>query len=311
MRVPIRSWSALVYVAVALAVASSAAAQIEDQLSEYAEANGEGYLQPIADAIGADLNGGLWHSAYIPEDAFYVNVETRLIAVFFGDDQRTFTYTPGPGDQDPTDGASLKVPTAVGDTEGGVIPTVAPPEIAYVPGFDINSFAVAVPQIRIGAVRGTEAVIRYIAFDAGGDVELGNMSLIGLGARHSISQYMAPDFPVDLAAGFFWQSFKLGDELIESQAMTFGVQVSKRYPAGFAIIEPYGGLAYDMFSMDVTYDFEGARDTETVNLEMESDASVRFTLGLHVQAAFLDINGEYNFAAMNGFALGVGFTFGG
>jgi len=309
MHVPIRSWSVLVCAAVMLVIATSAAGQIEDQINGYKGVNGEGYLQPLADAIGADLNGGLWHSAYIPQEGFYVNIETRLLNVYFDDEQRTFTFTLPEG-QTAEQGESLSVPSVVGDTEGGVILVDGFPDAGYAPGFDINSFAVAVPQIRIGAVKGTEAVIRYIAFDAG-DVELGNMSLLGLGARHSISQYMDPDFPVDIAAGFFWQSFKLGDELIDASAMTFGVHGSKRFPAGFAIIEPYAGLGFDMFSMDVSYVFdEDGPDEETIDLAMESDAAVRFTLGLHLQAAFLDLNAEYNIAAMNGFALGLGFTFG-
>lgn len=309
MHVPIRSWTVLVCAAAMLVIASSAVAQIEDQVSEYAEANGEGYLQPLADAIGADLNGGLWYSAYIPEEGFYVNIEARLLNVYFDDEHRTFTYTPMEG-EDPVAGESLEVPTVVGAPMGGAIPTEGLDQIMYPPGFDINSFAIAVPQIRIGAVKGTEAIIRYIAIDAG-DTELGNISLVGVGARHSISQYMAPDFPVDLAAGFFWQSFKLGDELMDAQAMTFGVQASKQFAAGFAIVEPYGCVSYDTFKMDVSYVFnEDELDEETINLEMESDATARFTLGLHVKAAFLDLSGEYSFAAMNGFALGLGFAFG-
>ena len=306
MRVPIRSWRVLACAVAMLIVASTATAQVEDQLSEYAEANGEGYLQPVADALGADLNGGIWHTAYVPQEGFYVSLETRLVAAFFGDDQRTFTYTPGPGDSEPDEGASLEVPTVVGDTEGGVIP----PDIAYAPGFDINSFALAAPQVRIGAFMGTEALFRYVALDVG-DSEFGSMSLVGVGGRHSISQWMSPDFPVDLAAGFFWQSFQLGDDLIDARAMTFGVQASKRISSGFAVIEPYGCISYDTFKMDVTYEFEGDdREEETINLEMESDGAVRVTLGLHAQAAFLDLSGEYSFGNMNGFALGVGVNFG-
>jgi hypothetical protein len=198
----------------------------------------------------------------------------------------------------------------VGATEGGVIDVDGAPDEEYVPGFDINSFAIATPQIRIGGFKGTEFIIRYIALDVG-DVELGNMSLLGLGARHSISQYFDPEFPVDIAAGFMWQNFKLGEELIDAQAMTFGVQGSKRFPAGFAIIEPYVGVGYDMASMDVTYDFEGDDGAEPISLEMESDAAMRFTLGLHLQAAVVDLNAEYNIAGQNGFALGLGFAFGG
>jgi len=309
MRVPIRTWIALACAAAMLLVASSAAAQIEDQLDDYAAANGEGYLQPLADGIGGDLNSGIWRGAYVPKEGFYIALEIPLVATFFDDDQRTFTFTPDPDGNQPIDGASLLVPTVVGDTEGGTIPTTVPPELVYAPGFDINSFALAVPQIRIGAYQGTEAVIRYIAIEAG-DTELGNMSLVGLGARHSISQWMDPEFPVDISAGFFWQKFQLGEDLIDAQAMTFGVQFGKRFPQGVAIIEPYAALSYDTFKMDVSYDFEDdGRTTEVIDLEMESEAGMKFTLGLKAQVGFVDLNGEYNFGTQSGFALGIGFAF--
>jgi hypothetical protein len=308
MRVPIRSLALLACVAAALFVAYSAAAQVEDKLQDYSAANGEGYIQPLADAIGADLNSGIWRSAYVPEEGFYVVLEVPLMATFFSDEQRTFEYTPM-GDDDPINNPSI-VPTVVGDAEGGTIPTVNPPEIAYPPGFDINSFALTAPQIRIGAFKGTEAVLRYIAIDVG-DTEFGSISLIGVGARHSISQYMSPDFPVDIAAGFFWQKFELGDTLIDAQAMTFGVQVGKRIPSGFAIIEPYACLAYDTFTMDVTYDYDtDGGGTETIDLDMESDPGVKLTLGLHADVSFLNLSGEYNFGSQGGFALGLGFAFG-
>ena len=296
MHVPIRSWSVLACAVAILIVASTAIAQVEDQLSDYTAANAEGYLQPLADALGADLNGGIWHTAYIPQEGFYLSFETRLVATFFSDEQRTFTY----------DGTSVDVPTVVGDAQGGTIS----PGADYAPGFDINSFALAVPQLRIGAFKGTEALFRYIALDVG-DTEFGSLSLVGVGGRHSISQWMDPGFPVDIAAGFFWQKFTLGDDLIDMQAMTFGVQASKRISSGFALIEPYGCISYDTSKMDVTYEFEGGTaEDETINLEMESDGGVRLTLGLHAQAAFLDLSGEYSFGNMNGFALGVGVNFG-
>ena len=148
-----------------------------------------------------------------------------------------------------------------------MIPTTTPPGIAYAPGFDINSFALAVPQVRIGAYKGTEAVIRYIALDVG-DVELGSVSLIGVGGRHSISQCMDPDFPVDIAAGLFWQKFTLGDELIDATAMTFGVQAGKRFPSGFAVIEPYCAL-----SVQHVQDGRGVPGTTTVSARPRPSSS--------------------------------------
>ena len=308
MHVPVRSWSVLVCAVAMLMIASYASAQVEDQVGDYTAVNGEGYLQPLADAIGANLNGGIWHTAYVPAEGFYIALETRLLATFFGDDQLTFNYTAGPDDLTPID-TSNPVPTVVGAAEGGVIPTTTPPGIAYAPGFDINSFALAVPQIRIGSFKGTEAVVRYIAIDAG-DVELGNVGLIGVGARHSISQWMAPDFPVDIAAGLFWQNFTLGEDLIDATAMTFGLQVGKRFPSGFAVIEPYAAISYNTFEMDVEYEFDdGENEPELIKLAMESEAGVRATLGLHAQVGFLDLNGEYSFGETSQFALGLGFAF--
>ena len=43
-----------------LPAASPSFSQIEDQLSAYTGRNATGYLQPLADAFGADLNDGLF-----------------------------------------------------------------------------------------------------------------------------------------------------------------------------------------------------------------------------------------------------------
>jgi hypothetical protein len=308
MRAPIRTWFVLAFVAGMLLAASYVSAQVEDQLDNYSATNGEGYMQPLADGIGAGLNGGIWRGAYVPKQGFYIALEFPLVATFFSDDQRTFKYTPTAGDNTPIEDAW--VPTVVGDTEGGTIPTTMPPEIVYAPGFDINSFALAVPQIRIGAFRGTEAVIRYISVDVG-DTEFGSSSLIGFGARHCVSQWMGEDFPVDISAGFFYQSFKLGDDLIDATALTYGVQVGKRLPQGFAVLEPYATISYDTFEMDVTYDYENDdQEAETIELAMESEAAMKFALGLRAEVGFVNLNGEYSFGEQSGFALGLGIAFG-
>ncbi|MCK4773363.1 MAG: hypothetical protein KAT30_01205, partial [Candidatus Krumholzibacteria bacterium] len=53
----------LLGIAVALVMlAVPASAQIEDALSAYTGANAVGYMQPIADALGADLNDAFYYS---------------------------------------------------------------------------------------------------------------------------------------------------------------------------------------------------------------------------------------------------------
>jgi len=123
--------------------------------------------------------------------------------------------------------------------------------------------------------------------------------------HHSISQYLAPDFPMDLAAGVFYQKLTVGDDLMDATAYSFGVQASRRYPAGFAIVEPYASLAVDMFSMDVSY----MGESQTVSFEYDTDTSVDFTVGLNLHASFLHLNGEYSISGQNTFAFGLGLGF--
>ena len=141
--------------------------------------------------------------------------------------------------------------------------------------------------------------------DLEGDTESSTISFWGLGAHHSISQYMAPDFPVDLAAGIFYQKIALGDDLIDASAFQVSAQASKRYPVGFAIVEPYAGLSVDMFSMDVTYE----KDDLDIDLAFETDTTLDLTLGVNLIAAFFSLNGEYSIASQNSFAFGFGLGF--
>jgi hypothetical protein len=277
-------------------------AQIEDQLSSYTGANGEGYLQPLADAFEADLNDGLFHSAHIPVMGLNVSLEFRVMAVMFGDDDRTFNAV--------TEGGfvpeqTVQAPTVVGSGDAKIVTGDGGTQFAFPGGFNLNSFAIAVPQLRVGSIRGTQALIRYFAMNTG-DVELGNISLIGIGVRHSISQYLAPLFPVDIAGGFFWQSFSLGenslgDDLISTSAFSIGVQASKR----FVVLEPYGGLSLDTFSMDVKYESDALGSTNTIDLDFGSSTNLHLTLGLGLNFTYAKGFFEYNVAGQNSFSFGI------
>lgn len=302
MVAPVRLLRIAGCVAVLLLFAGTAAAQIEDQVSAYTGDNAKSYLEPLSQAIGADLTSAIWTSAYIPlENAFHFSFETRVVGLIFSDDMRTFTATTEAGfSPESTQEAS----TVIGDGDAIVIPGDEGTSFAFPGGFDVNSFVLAVPQFRIGAYEGTEVMIRYFAMNTG-DLEVGDIALYGFGVHHSISQYMGPDFPMDLAAGIFYQKLTVGEDLMDATAYSFGVQASRRYPAGFAIVEPYASLGVDMFSNDVSY----MGESQTVNLEYETDTSIDFTVGLNLYAAFFSLNGEYSISGQNTFAFGFGLGF--
>ena len=290
-----------------LLCAASASAQIEDQLSVYTGANATGYLQPLADAFGADLNASLFHSADIPRVGFHFSLEFPIMGVIFSDDDRTFTaVTEG----DFTPQQRVEAPTVVGPGDAKVVTGTGGTRYAFPGGFDLNSFAIAVPQVRIGSVIGTEAVFRYFSINTG-DAELGDLGLFGFGLRHSISQHLGPAFPVSIAGGFFWQKFKLGenqegDDLISVSAFTIGVQASKR----FAVFVPYTGFSYDTSSMDVSYISDASDDEEKIELDFDATKTAHWTIGMMIDLVYLRAFGEYNIASQSSFSFGLGIGFG-
>jgi len=301
VRVPARCVKVALCVLLLLVWASQAGAQsAETQLSAYTGENAEGYLQPLANAFGANLNSGLFRSAHIPLEGVNVSVEVVAMMALFADEDATFEATTEEGFHPET---TVDAPTVVGSGEAVTVDGTWGTTFAFPGGLDLNSFALAAPQVRIGSFRGTEAIIRYIAVEVG-DSDIGNVSLLGLGARHNVSQYFGPAFPVDMAVGFFWQKFDVGDDFIAANATTFGVQASK----SFGFIEPYAGLAFDSFSMDVTYETGGSL-SEEVGISLDSESSVHMTLGVGLQVAIVSAFAEYNIAGQSSLAFGIGFGF--
>jgi hypothetical protein len=300
-----------------LCLAPPLSAQIDNQLSAYTGANAKGYLQPFSSAFGADLNSGIFRSASIPKMHPKIRLEIQVMSVIFGDDDKTFRAVTERGFTPVT---YANAPTVVGSGKALIVNGDGETAFAFPGGFDLHSFALAAPQLRVGGVFGTEAILRYFAINIKGSndsgssgdsksSELGNISLFGIGLKHSISQYLPPGIPVDLSAGLFWQSFsvgenKKGDKLITSHALSIGVQASKKMAMFF---EPYTGVSYDTHSMNVSYESEATGSTTNVDIDFDKESSLHLTLGLCLELPVVKGFAEYNIAGQNSFAFGLGF----
>ncbi len=274
-----------------------ASAQIEANLDNYTGQNAKGYLMPLKDGFGAGLNNGLFRSGRIPESGFTFSFELKTMIVKFGEADKTFTARTEKGFFPETE---VEAPTVIGSTEAKSVQGEGGATATLPGGFDIGSLGLAVPQITIGTVRGTQAVARYIAVNTG-DVEIGDLSLFGFGLRHSISQYLSNP-PVDIAVGGFYQKFKLGDKLIDSSAMTLGALASKQW----SVLEPYAGLAYDSFNMSVEYDSSTTDPPTRLNVDFGSSSTVRLTAGLGINLLkVIHLQGEVNVASQTSYLLGL------
>jgi hypothetical protein len=275
-------------------------------MSVYTGDNAVGYLQPLANALGATLNTGFGYSAYIPKTSFHLGLEVPVSGLFFEDADRTFSATPEQGFIPSSGESEFDVPTVVGSGEAVVVDGTGGAQFAFPGGLDLNSFGLAVPQLRVSSLMGTEAVIRWVAFEQG-DADIGKVDMFGIGARHSISQYFGDEPALDLAAGILYQTMELGkndfgNPFVDSSALTIQGQASKRLPVGFATLEPYGIVAWERLDVDVEY--EGPGD-EPVNVSMEGENDVRFTIGAGFNFVAGQVWADYSFANTNNFSFGL------
>jgi len=280
-------------------LAPPVSAQIQNRLSAYTGRNAPGYFGPMVNAIGADLHSGLYHSARIPKEGFHVSLDMVFMSARFSSAKRLFVAVTE-GDFRPEQ--SAVAPTVVGSKEPVYVDGVSGTRFWFPGGFNLASFDFAAPQLRMGSIYGTEALARFISFYTG-DENLGDFGLYGVGLRHSISQYVN-DLPIDVAAGAFWQRFSLGDnerggDLVSADAWTVGFQASKR----FSWLEPYAGVAYSDFDLDLSY--QGTAPEDRIELSLDSGDHFRMTFGFSVNVSFLAVHGEYSSGGQDAFALGL------
>ncbi len=288
-------WSvALCALATCAALGGVAHAQISSNLGGLTSENVEGYLEPLPKALSGTLNLAVFDGADIPLAGLNVSLGVKAMAVGFDDEDRVYRPSVPDGFQ------TGDVSTVVGDGESTYLEGDGGLQIGFPGGLDIETFAVAVPQLTVGSVLGTRAVIRYIAVELD-DTELGDLELIGYGLQHSISQYLGPLFPVNIAAGFFIQSFKVGEDLIESDALHLNVMGSK----SFGTFEPYVGLGFDSYTFDVSYDDTLDDTDEMVKVEFSSENDFHATLGVAAHFALVHTHLELTSAASLGLAFGL------
>jgi len=289
----------LVMLAVLALAAAPASAQLESNLSSLGEENVKGYLNPLPNSLSAMLNAAIFRTGDVPSTGFNLSIDAKGMVANFEDDDREYQTVASGGFE------STTAPTVIGSTQGAVQeggPGGA--SLAFPGGFDMEKYAVAVPQLSIGSVMGTRAIVRYITLDMS-ESDLGDMEVFGIGAQHSISQYFQ-DLPVDVAAGVMYQNFKIGDEVIDAETWAFNVTGSKKFGTTVSF-EPYVGVGVDTFEMKAKY--VDTSLSEDVEVEFDRQNDLHLALGAGVNLPVVRVHAEYTVAASNGFAGGLSFGF--
>jgi len=280
--------------ALILLVPGAKAQKLEDYLSRYLGDNGKKYLQPLGDAFGATMNSGLYHTAHIPRAGLRLGLDVLVPVALISDNQRSFKATTEAGFYPVT---TKEVPTVFGDTQPVAVAGQGGTVYNFPGGYDLSILPLAMPQLTIGSLLGTEVTLRYAATQLNEDV--GDLSLTGIGVRHSISQYI-PLFPVDVAVSYFHQTLKVGD-IVDAATNVVGVQASK----SLGLLSLYGGVAYENASLDVSYTRGEGAEAETIAFNLTGANKMRMTVGVNLKLALFQLHADYNLASQNSACLGL------
>ncbi|PSQ87443.1 MAG: hypothetical protein BRD42_02105 [Bacteroidetes bacterium QS_3_64_15] len=305
-------------------------AQAQDDLGDALETVGQqyadGYTQPVTDALGANLNAGLFRTAEVggegilPVIDIYVGVAGMGALTAGLDDSFRLADDRVQTENDRTlriEYPNTDLPTAFGenespgradiiDQETGMKVDEAPLPSSLI---DTPIAPLGVPQVGVGTVLGTDAQLRYLPET--NISSYGSVSLFGLSVRHSLSQYI-PLSPVNVAVQGTWQSLALSgseesrnpDEIVDASGWALNAQASKDIPV--LPITFYGGVQYEQFGVDVNYTFTTNGENSTIAFDQDAANSVRALAGVSVTLAVIQLNVDYALGSANTVSVGAG-----
>jgi hypothetical protein len=267
---------------------------IQSFVSKYTETNGKGYMQPLADAFGACMNTGLFHSAHVSRVGFHLTIGAETMTAIIGDNQKTFTAKT----ENFNPPSSKEVPTLFGAAQNDSILGVGGATYWFPGGMNVKKLPLVAPQVTVGSIMGTDLTLRWFSMAIGED--FGDIKLFGWGIRHSLSQYM-PLLPfVDIAVGYYSQSFKVGS-VVDATATFISLQgsVSK------SLLVVYGGVGMESSTLKIAYEPEKGGDK--IRFDLKGGNKMRMTLGAGLNFPGVKIHADYNIATLSTIGLGVAF----
>ncbi len=174
--------------------------------------------------------------------------------------------------------------------------------------FSRYAFPLAIPQITVGTVMGTDLTLRWLPtyhFP-----QVGNVSLFGFGIQHNPSVWLPIPMPLDFGVGYFHQNLTVGN-LFDASSNAVSLDVSKTLGGRLLNITPYGGVQWEQSKIKVHYDFTVEDPVtkeslpERIAFNVDGKDSYRATAGLSFHVFLLNLNADYSFAQYSSFSAGV------
>ena len=288
-----------------VAVATPARGQsgLESVIQQFSGAAIQGYIQPLADALVANLSIGYINST-IPGRKLSISVELIGMTAAVDDAMRVYSAATPTGFQP----ATIDAPTIFGGAATEVQHSTIP-GLSYRPSdglVDAEYFPTFGPQIRVGGLLGTELVVRYASSSLVktlDEEDFPELTLLGIGVQHSLTQYIK-GLPLELSIGGSFNSIKFGD-IVDLSATSYGLNVGK----SFGLIGLSGGVQSDGGTMNLTYNSTDPNGAGDVDVDIDVKRALRFRAGASLSLGFLRLFGDAAFGDVTSYAGGLRFGF--
>lgn len=284
--------------------AQDGSTSLESTIRQFSATTIEGYIQPMADVLVANLGMGYFSPSPVP-NRFSLTFEAIVMSAMIDDELKHYRATLPDG----FDPATAPMPTIFGG-QAQTITHAGNPSLTWrgSDGLLDNSdyFPTAVPQLRLGGLFGTELAVRYFSSSIAAlnldEEDFPELKLFGVGLRHSLNRYIS--LPFDLAISGSINSLTFGD-IVDLSSNSIGVQAGK----SFGILGLFGGLASDGGTMNLSYTSTNPSAPGSVDVDLDVSRTIRFNAGAGLRLGFLHLIGEASVGDVTTFAGGLRFGY--
>ncbi|MEP7323526.1 MAG: DUF6588 family protein [Saprospiraceae bacterium] len=275
----------------------SSAQNLNALLDAYRGDNARGYLNPLIDLLGANLNTGRSEWAKL-DSGFHIRVSAIGSASQASSDLKVFTAITDPSF---TPSSSRSVPTIVGKNEIITVQGVNETGYSFQAGYNLKHLLLAAPQISAGSFLNTELTARYFAYDF--EEDFGKLQFYGIGMRHTLDNYIK-GLPFSLNIGYMYQSLDAGDEIsIQSHLPSLWLGKAGKNFSGQVM------LGYQISNATINYTYKEGNTTENVLLNLKNKSPFMAEVSAGVKLGFLIIHAAVSYSGPLTGAGGITFKF--
>lgn len=279
------------------AVTGFAQSPVETTLQQLGKETAKGYAQPLADLVSANLNSAFYSTAAIPYLGLHIRLDILAAGGIVTEEMKNYA-APLPAN---FPSQTFRTATIVGGT-GATYVHPNDSTLVYKGSDGIVRATIvplAIPQLTIGALIGTELSIRFLPLKVPGESDLPKTEVLSLGIRHSMSSYL-PVIPLDVAVGFMYTRFK-AEEFIDYRGSLLVLHGSKT----FKLFTLYGGIGWEYGTMKARY--ENQTTATMIEIELKAKNTLRLTAGGKFSLGFFSVFGDVNVSQVSTFSGGIGF----